>query len=144
LRSIGSATRHSDTYGGPRPRLAASHIPAVRVHNAGGGPGCQGFGGVVGGYGSGDTVPAWLEPGSVVINRRATAVMRGHGYQRGGVVVREGGGGTTNQSVTIKVDIHLSYVSIRSDADIKRLADELSRHFERQTRSGFISRRMFP
>jgi tape measure domain-containing protein len=44
------------------------------------------FGGVVPGSGDGDTVPAFLPAGSVVLNRNATGALRGQGFQSGGRV----------------------------------------------------------
>jgi hypothetical protein len=45
----------------------------------------------VGGFGEGDTVPAFLPAGSFVLNRRATGALRGQGFQAGEPVVSGAG-----------------------------------------------------
>jgi hypothetical protein len=104
------------------------------------------FGGIVPGFGAGGTVPAMPPPGLFVMDRAAAKVMgeapifptRERGYQAGRVVQGSsgqacGGGSPVNSHVTI----HLDNIHIRSDYDVERFADDLSRELERHTRDRF-------
>jgi hypothetical protein len=92
------------------------------------------------GYGSGDTVPTAVPEGSFILNRRASRVVQG-GYQTGGVV--QGSNGSP-PVITNHFHFDLRGAQVRSDEDIRKLADELERRYERITRSQFRGRRGFP
>jgi hypothetical protein len=62
------------------------------------------FGGIVPGSGDGDTVPAFLPAGSVVLNRNATGAIQGRGFQSGGRVQDASpfGGGPVHITVDLR------------------------------------------
>ena len=96
-----------------------------------------GFGGLVPGFGSGDTVPAFLPQGSFVMNRRGTSALQGRGYQGGGPVQ---GGQVVSRHDTAEVHLHGPFY-VNGYPDVRRLAkdvkDELDRLYGRQNRNTY-------
>jgi tape measure domain-containing protein len=85
----------------------------------------------VGGYGDGDSVPLTVPSGSFVLNRNATRAMRGtQGLQIGGTV-------SSRDSTPVRpvvVNINMTGMAIRSDEDIRTLANRLERYLGRVIR----------
>lgn len=84
---------------------------------------------VVPGSGSGDTVPAMLSTGSLVLNRRASAVLDRVGMQTGGQVH------PSTTTVAPVVNIHIAKLEVRNDADIKAIIDGITKQLRREWRS---------